>query len=154
MITRFVTDTISCLVLGQISIGSAPTRPLTLPDNGASIKILDSTKDLGLMIDNTFEPSIHCAQAFKKAHSDLILIKRFFVTQTQDIFIHLSSTLVRPHLEYVIQASSPPLKKDVDHLGRLQCLTTRMLKGCRGLSYVERLEKAESGFAYTSKTER
>ncbi len=32
----------------------------------------------------------------------------------------LSITLVRPHLEYAIQAPSPYLKKDVDHLERLQ----------------------------------
>ncbi len=96
---------------GQISIGSAPTRPLTLSDNGASIKILDSTKDLGLMIDNTFKPSIHCGQAFNKARSALFLIWRSFVTLTPDIFIPLYSTLVRPHLEYAIQASSPYLRK-------------------------------------------
>ncbi len=127
---------------GQISIGSAPTRPLTLSDNGTSIERPDSTKDLGLTIDNTFKPSIHCTQAFKKARSGLFLIRISFVTLTPDIFIPLYSTLVRPHLEYAIQASSPYLRKDVDHLKRLQRLATRMVKGCRGLSYEERLEKA------------
>ncbi len=36
--------------------GSASTRPWTLSDNGDSIKLLDSTKDLGLTIANTFKP--------------------------------------------------------------------------------------------------
>ncbi len=45
------------------------------------------------------------------------------------------TTLVRPHLEYAIQASSPFVKKDIDHLERLQRLATRMVKGCRELSY-------------------
>ncbi len=119
---------------GQISIGSAPTRPLMLSDNGASIKLLDSTKDLGLTIDNAFKPSINCAQAFKKARSALFLIRRSFVTLTPDIFNPLYLILARPHLKYAIQASSPYLKKDVDPLERLQRLATRMVKDCRGLS--------------------
>ncbi len=35
---------------GHISIGSAPTCPLTLSDNGISIKLLDSTKTLASLL--------------------------------------------------------------------------------------------------------
>ncbi len=109
---------------GHISIGSAPTRPVTLSDNGIAIKLLDSTKDLGSTIDSPFKPSRHCAQAFKRARAALFLIRRTFVTLTPEIFIPLYSTLVHPHLEYAIQASSPYLKKNIDHLERLQRLAT------------------------------
>ncbi len=109
---------------------SVLTRPLTLSDNGASIKLIDSTKGLGLTIDNAFKPSIH----FEKTRSVLFLIRRSFVTLTPDIFIPMYSTLVRHHLEYAIQASSPYLKKDVDHLERLQRPATRMVRGYRDLS--------------------
>ncbi len=105
---------------GHISIGSAPTRPLTLSDNGISIKLLDSTKDIGVTIDSSFKPSLQRAQAFKRARAALFLIRRSFVTLTPEIFIPLYSTLDRPHLEYAIQASSPHLKKDVYRLERLQ----------------------------------
>ncbi len=91
---------------------------------------LDTTKDLGLTIDSIFKPSTHCAQAFKEVRSAFSLIKIFFFTLTPDTFIPLYSTLVRPHLGYAIQASSPYLKKDVDHLERLQRLATRTVKGC------------------------
>ncbi len=84
---------------------------------------------------------MQCAQAFRKARSALFLIMRSFVTLPSNSFIPLYSTFVRPHLEYAIQASSPYLKKDVDHLERLQRLATRMVKGCRYLSFEERLEK-------------
>ncbi len=97
---------------GQISIGSAPLRPLTLSGNGASIKLLNSTKDLVLAIDNTFKPSIHCAQAFKKARSALFMIRRSFVTLTPDIFI-----LCTPHLYILI--SSMPSKLRVRTLRRM-----------------------------------
>ncbi len=84
---------------GQISIGSAPTRPLTLSDNGASIKLLDFTKGIDLTINNKFKPSIRCSHANNKARSALFLIRRAFVILTPDIFIPLNSTFVRPHLE-------------------------------------------------------
>ncbi len=69
------------------------------------------------------------------------MIKRSFVTLTPEIVTPLYSTFVRPHLEYAIQASRPYLKKDIDHLERIQREATRMVKCCRGLSYEERLEK-------------
>ncbi len=92
---------------GHISISSAPARPLTPSDNGISIKHLDSTKDLGITIESSFKPSLHYAQAFKTARAALFLIRRSFVTLTPEILISLCSTLVRPNLEYAIQASSP-----------------------------------------------
>ncbi len=126
---------------GHNSVGSVPTRPLIILDNGISIKLLDSNENLGITTDSSFNPSMYCAQVFKRPHAALFLIRRSFATLTQTIFIPLYSTQVRPHLEYAIQASSPYLKKDFDHLERLQRIATRMGKGCRDLSYEERREK-------------
>ncbi len=42
-------------------------------------------------------------------------------------------------LKFHINSKKYP--KDIDHLERLQRLATRMVKGCRGLSYEDRLEK-------------
>ncbi len=60
----------------------------------------------------------------KKAHSALLLMRGSCVTLTPDIFMLLYTTIVRHHLEYAIQASSPYPKKDIDHLERLQRVTT------------------------------
>ncbi len=79
--------------------------------------------------------------AFKRARAALFMIRRSFVNLKPEILTHLYSTLVSPHLEYAMQASSPYLKKDIDHLERLQRLATRMVKGYRVLSYEERIEK-------------
>ncbi len=57
------------------------------------------------------------------------------VTEPYELCIPLYSALVRPHLEYAIQTSSPYFKKDIAHLERLQRLATRVVNSCRGLSY-------------------
>ncbi|CAI9729518.1 PKU43604.1hypothetical protein llap_6084 [Octopus vulgaris] len=58
---------------------------------------------------------------------------------TAAIFLPLYVMLVRPILEYGIQASSPYLLKDIQHLKRVQKLATRMVHGLKNLSYEERL---------------
>ncbi len=52
----------------------------------------------------------------------------------------LLCALVRPHLEYAIQANCPYLKKDINHLERIQRAVTRWVEGLRGLTYEERLQ--------------
>ncbi len=69
----------------------------------------------------------------------LYLIKRSFTCLTKEIFLSLYRALVRPHLEYAIQANCPYLKKDIYHLERIQRAAKRWVKGLRDRSYEERL---------------
>ncbi len=48
--------------------------------------------------------------------------------------------LVRPHLEYGMPACSPNLVADINHLERIQRLSTRLLTGMRHLPYEETLQ--------------
>ncbi len=66
------------------------------------------------------------------------LIKMSFTCLTK---LPLYRVLVRPHLEYAIQANCPYLKKDIYHLERIRRAATRWVKGLRDLSYEERLRK-------------
>ncbi len=52
----------------------------------------------------------------------------------------LYSIFVGPLLEYAIQATFPYLKKDINHLEKIQRAATRWVKGLRGLTYEERLK--------------
>ncbi len=57
-----------------------------------------------------------------------------------NVFVVEESALVRPHLEYAIQANFPCLKKDIYHLGRIRLAATRWAKSLRGLNYEDKLK--------------
>ena len=60
--------------------------------------------------------------------------------QKKDIIVRLYKALVRPKLEYCVQAWCPYLKKDIDKLETVQARATRLIDGCKSLSYENRLK--------------
>ena len=74
---------------------------------------------------------------FLKARSCLTNMLCFL----EEITIPLYKAIVRPHLEYCIQAWRPYRKKDIDTLERIQRRATKMIPELRDLSYEERLKE-------------
>ena len=63
------------------------------------------------------------------------------ITITKELIIPLYKTIVRPHLEYCIQAWRPYRKKDIDMLERVQRRATKMIQKLRNISYEMRLKE-------------
>ncbi len=123
-------------------MSDTPGLRIALPEEatGKLRQKCEQINDLGTTVNTAFTPSTNVLAAANKARGMLYFIKRSFTCLTKEIFVPLYSSLVRPHLEYAIQANCPYLKKDINHLERIQRATTRWVKGLRGLTYEERLQ--------------
>ncbi len=122
-----------------LTSGSSPPTPYSLFDFRPKLQLLYSVKELGLLLERSLKRSADSIVAVKKAHAAPFLVNCSFVNLTSVAFLPLDCTLVRPHLEYAIQATSPYLKKDIYHTERFQRLAARMVKGLHHLPYIQRL---------------
>lgn len=107
---------------------------------GTTLKATEKERDLGVIVDKTFKFSEQCNVAANKANMQLGMIKRNIVSRDKNIILKLYKTLVRPKLEYCVQAWRPFLQKDIEQLEKVQRRATRMIKECKGLGYEERLK--------------
>jgi len=106
---------------------------------GKKLEKISEEKDLGVIISSNFKVSKQCIKAAKKGNQILGLIKRTITCRSNEIIIRLYKSLVRPHLEYCIQAWRPHLVKDIEILERVQRKATRMIEECANKTYEERL---------------
>ena len=98
-------------------------------------------KDLGVTLSADMKVSEQCGIAASKGNQILGLIRRNITYKGKKLIIPLYKAIVRPHLEYCIQAWRPYRKKDIDTLERIQRRATKMIPELRDLSYEERLKE-------------
>ena len=69
-------------------------------------------KDLGVTFSADMKVSEHCRIASSKGNKMLWLIMRTIMCKEKQLMVPLYKAIVRPHLEYWIQAWRPYRKKD------------------------------------------
>ena len=97
-------------------------------------------KDLGVTMNANMKVSEQCRIAASKGNQVLGMIRRN-ITYKEKSLIPLYEAIVRPHLEYCIQAWIPHLRKDVDMLEKIQRRETKLIPELRDLTYEERLKE-------------
>ena len=105
------------------------------------VKTVKEEKDLGIIIHHSLKTSSQCVAAANSANKILGMINRTIVNKDTRIILKLYQSLVRPKLEYCIQAWRPYLQKDIDLMEKVQRRATRMMTKDKNLSYHDRLKK-------------
>ena len=100
--------------------------------------------DLGVTINaniSILKVSEQCRIAASQGNQILGMIRRNITYKENGLIVPLYKAIVRPHLEYCIQAWRPYLRKDIDMLEKVQRTTTKLITGLIDLSYDDRLKE-------------
>ena len=108
---------------------------------GVDLAETTEERDLGVLVDNNLEFDKHIKTIVNKANRMMGLIRLGFSCMDEEIFMNLYPVLVRPLLEYCVQAWSPYKQKYIDLIENVQIRATRLVPGLRKMSYTKRLEK-------------
>ena len=88
-------------------------------------------KDLGLPSNANMKVSEQCGIAAANGNQIVGLIRQNIVYKEKELIIPLHKTIVRPHLEYSIQA----WRRKIYMLERVQRRATKMIQKLRNISY-------------------
>ena len=92
-------------------------------------------KDLGVTFSADMKVSEQCGIAASKGNQILGLIRRTNMYKEKQLIVPMYKAIVRPHLEYCIQAWRQYRKTDIDKLERIQRRATKTIPELRDLSY-------------------
>ena len=90
-------------------------------------------KDLGAILTKDLKAVSNCRKVVKKANRILGMIKRNVQDKSVQTILPLCKSLVRPKIEYCVQAWRPYLKKNIEQFERVQKRATRFVNSFRHL---------------------
>ena len=109
--------------------------------NGTTLAETIIEKDLGILIDNELTFAKHIRNKVSQANRLIGLIRITFESLNDEMFTNLYNTLIRPLLEYCVQAWSPHLQKDILLLENVQRRATKLVGRLRDMPYEDRLKE-------------
>ena len=117
----FNKDNGKCLHIGQ---ANAKTSNLM---NNTVLLSTERETDVGVIVSSDMKVSEQCGIAARKGNQILGLIRRNIAYRDKRLIIPLYLSLVRPHLEYCIQAWRPHMRNYIDKLEPVQRRATRLI---------------------------
>ena len=107
---------------------------------GHKLEVVQSEKDIGVVIDCDLSFDIHIAEKVNKATRLVNIIRRSFMYLDEESFLCLYKSIVR-HLEYANQVWATRLQWQIDSVENVQRRVTKLIPGFDNLEYEERLKK-------------
>ena len=107
---------------------------------GIELAHSEQERDLGVLITSNLKPSTQVARAASSANSMLGRIRSTFTCLNEQTLPPLYKALVRPRMEFAIQAWSSYLKKDIQKLEKVQRRATKLVPAISKLPYKDRLQ--------------
>jgi hypothetical protein len=101
---------------------------------------VSSMKDLGVVFDSDLSFKNHMDEKIAKAYQMLGIIHRNFNHLDKRSFVLIFKCLIRSQLEYAHTVWSPFKCVNILDVEKVQMRATKMVAGCKSLSYVERLK--------------
>jgi hypothetical protein len=108
--------------------------------NGNTLDEVSEERDLGIIMQNDLKWDKQCSKAVQSSNKILGMIRRSFSYLDKEIVLQLYKSLVRPHLEYCVQAWRPYFKKDIELIEKVQRRATKLIPSLRDKSYEDRLK--------------
>ena len=109
--------------------------------NDTVLQKIVEEKDLGVYVTPDLKSSVHVEKVAARANSVVGQIRKAFTFMDKEMFLPLYLTMVRPIMEYAVQAWSPKLVRDIDKLEKVQRRATKLVPEIRDLPYEIRLRE-------------
>ena len=107
---------------------------------GRKLLVSDTSEmDFGVIVQSNLIVDMQCNKAPCEANRRLGMIKRNFRFKSRSVMLPLYKSIVRPHLDYCVQAWRPHYRKDIDKLEKVPRRVTKMVEGLEGYSYSDTL---------------
>ena len=124
-----------CLHTGPVNTG------MNYEMGGTILSKTVKEKDLGVTMNADKKDSEQCRIAASLGNQVLGMIRRNIAYKDKRLIIPLYKAIVRPHLEYCIQAWNPYIRKDIDMLEKIQRRAAKLIPGLRDIRYEESLKE-------------